>query len=128
MIRYDAEGRVHRSFRPHLLLLAACLAATAWDQMRGGFWTALVIGEVLEPVTLLLAGVAGWWLLRHRILFPVLLAFGLIVGFGVTAVSFEHPGRSAHFSLVAARLIAVVLTGYAFNAARLLIDPPRPRI
>jgi hypothetical protein len=128
VIRYDAEGHVHRSFLPHLLLLGASLLALAWDQLRrDGFWTGLVAGEVLEPVTLLLAGLAGWWLLRHRFLLPVLLVLGLVVGFGVTAVSFEHMGRSAHFSLVLARLLAVLLTGYAANALRLLLAPPPPR-
>jgi hypothetical protein len=112
-----------------LAVLALALAGLAWDWGTGsGFWTGLVLGEVLEPVTLLLAGIAGWWLLKHRWLLPTLLAIGVLVGFGVTAVSFENPGRAAHFSLVLARLIAVVLTGYAFNAARLLLDPPPPRI
>jgi hypothetical protein len=128
VIRYDEEGRVSRSFRPHLAVLAAMLAGLAWDWSHKGFWTELVVGEILEPVTLLLAGIAGWWLLRHRVLIPVLLAVGVIVGFGVTAVSFENMGRAAHFSLVVARIIAVFLTGYAFNAARLLFDPPPPRI
>ena len=128
MIRFDAEGQVTRSFWPHALLAAAALAALAWDLLVGnGFWTALILGEVLEPVTLLLAGIAGWWLLRHRYLLPALLAIGLLIGFGVTAVSFENMGRSAHFSLVLARVIAAILTGYAFNALRLLIDPPTPR-
>lgn len=129
MIRFDSEGRVTRHFWPHLLLLAAALAGLAWDLVLGqGVWTHLVVGEILEPVTLLLAGVAGWWLLKHRHLLPALLALGLIVGFGVTAVSFENMGRSAHFSLVLARVIAVVLTGYTLNALRLLLDPPAPKI
>ena len=129
MIRFDSEGRVTRYFWPHLLLLGAALVGLAWDQTLGqGVWTYLIVGELLEPVTLLLAGVAGWWLLRHRHLLPVLLALGIVVGFGVTAVSFENLGRSAHFSLVLARLIAVVLAGYGFNALRLLFDPPAPKI
>lgn len=128
MIRFDAEGHAKRYFWPHLSLAAVALAALAWDLLAGtGFWSALVAGEILEPVTLLLAGVAGWWLIRHRYLLPALLAIGLLVGFGVTAVSFENMGRSAHFSLVLARVIAVVLTGYGFNALRLLVDPPTPR-
>lgn len=128
MIRFDAEGHVKRFFWPHASLAATALAALAWDLLVGnGFWTALILGEVLEPVTLLLAGIAGWWLLRHRYLLPALLAIGLLIGFGVTAVSFENMGRSAHFSLVLARVIAAILTGYALNALRLLIDPPTPR-
>ncbi len=131
MIRIDSEGRVSRHFWPHLLMLAAALAGLAWDHSgaagQRGFWSALVLGEILEPVTLLLGGLAGWWLLRHRLLLPCLLGLGLVVGFGVTAVSFEHMGRSAHFSLVLARVVAVLLTGYAANALRLLLDPPAPR-
>ncbi|WP_119168362.1 hypothetical protein [Algihabitans albus] len=128
MIRFDAEGRVKRYFWPHLSLAAAALAGLAWDLLSGqGLWTGLIVGELLEPVTLLLAGVTGWWLLRHRYLLPALLAIGIIVGFGVTAVSFENMGRSAHFSLVLARVVAVVLTGYSLNALRLLLDPPTPR-
>lgn len=135
MIRWDAEGHPHRSFLPHLLvglLLAAGLVALGLLTLgrpgaAGAGWAGAVAGAALDPVNLLLAGVTGWLLLRHRQLLPALLLLGLVIGYGIDFVDFSDPGATAAPRQVAARLLACLGVGYLANALRLWLAPPAPR-
>ncbi len=135
MIRWDREGHPHRSFGPHLLVLAAALALLAasragWLGAPGGDGPDLplaVARAAIDPVTLLLAGLAGWWLLAHRLLLPALLGLGVVIGYGISFIDFADIGATAPARQVAVRILACLAVGYLANALRLWLSPPPPR-
>lgn len=130
MIRWDAEGHPHRSFLAHLLVAAAVAVLLSLEppwQEPGDNWPAAVLSAALDPVNLLLAGVTGALLLRHRLLLPALLVLGLVIGYGISFVDFTAPGQTAPAPLVLARMLACLAVGYLANALRLWLAPPAPR-
>ena len=123
MVVFDEEGFPRRYFWPHLIVLA--LTASASFALRQS--PQALAQAMLDPANLLLAGLAGWWILKHRYLLPTLLALGLLLGFGITAANFQNLGQTAPLALVALRLLATLAVGYAANALRLWLRPPAPR-
>jgi len=124
MIIYDEEGHPHRRFWPHLLALALTALGFALLRQPPG----AVAQALLDPASLLLAGLAGWYILKHRQLLPSLCLLGLLLGYGITAANFDSLGQSAPPELVALRLLACLATGYASSALRLLLMPPAPKL
>ena len=123
MVIFDEEGFPHRYFWPHLLVLTLAGAGALLLAETPG----AALQAMLDPATLLLTGLAGWLILKHRYLLPSLLALGLVLGYGITAADFQSLGQSAPPRLVGLRLLAAVATGYAANALRLWLRPPAPR-
>lgn len=133
MVRWDAEGHPHRSFLPHAAVVAGALALIALDltgvELSGPAEGAAsaVLPAVFDPVTLLLAGLTGWLLLRHRWLVPALLALGVVIGYGIGFANFTQQTRPPTPELVGARIVGCLAVGYLANALRLLLAPPAPR-
>lgn len=120
--------RAAAALRAPLLALAGFALLAAADLLGEGGWTMRVLAAAVEPVILLLAGLCGWWVTRQRHLLPALIALGLIVGWGLSAVDFAQPGAAAPPALVASRLLACLAVGYLSNLLRLLLRPPSARI
>jgi nucleoside recognition membrane protein YjiH len=123
MVIYDSEGHPRRRFWPHLLVLVGIAAAALGLSIT----PEELASTAVEPVNLLLAGLAGWWILKHRYLLPGLIALGIVVGFGITAADFDTLGQTASPRLVVLRLLAAIGTGYLANALRLWLDPPEAK-